>query len=93
MSHSIRQDGGLYGLGDAASNASALFENASFPSDFSFLQSKVLWGFSLLLAFVVAKAFGSKQKLPAGTKPLPKMAGEFLTILQIATTCADNVVG
>nr|OQO17441.1 hypothetical protein B0A51_16079 [Rachicladosporium sp. CCFEE 5018] len=39
------------------------------------LHSKFLWGASLLLFFFIARAFTSKQKLPAGVKRLPRLPG------------------
>ena len=75
---SVREQ--LYAYGDAASNGSlkdSLLAQNSLPFDSSFLQSKVIWGFSLLLVVVLAKVFGSKEKLPAGTRPLPKLPGMF----------------
>ena len=76
MAHSIREDSGAYSYGDAASNATAFIAD-SFSSEFSLLHSKVLWGFSLLLAVVLAKVFSSKSKLPAGAKRLPYLPGMF----------------
>lgn len=75
--HSIREHG-LFEDGVAASNYSSqasLFAETSMPSDFSLLHSKVVWAFTLLLAFVVAKILGSKSELPPGTRPLPALKG------------------
>lgn len=38
-------------------------------------QPKVLIGFALLLVIVLAKVFGSKEKLPPGVKRLPRLPG------------------
>ena len=75
MAHSIREESGQYSYGDAASNATA-FLGDSLSSEFSILHSKVLWGFSLLLVIVLARVFGSKDKLPAGAKRLPSIPGK-----------------
>lgn len=75
--HSIREQG-LFGDGAAAINSSqqeSLLADTSLPSDFSLLHSKVVWGFTLLLAFVLAKVLGSKSNLPPGTRPLPALKG------------------
>jgi hypothetical protein len=76
--HSVREQG-LFGWGDGANNGSlkdTLFAETSLPTDFSLLQSKVVWGFTLVLAIVLAKVFGSKKKLPPGTRPLPSLPGK-----------------
>ena len=74
---SVREQ--LYSYGEAASNGSlkdALFAETSLPTDFSLLQSKVVWGFSLLLVIVLAQVFGSKSNLPKGVRALPKLQGK-----------------
>lgn len=48
---------------------------ASLPTDFSFLHSKAVWAFATILILVLARIFGSKQKLPAGVKRLPGLPG------------------
>lgn len=90
MAHSIREDSGLYSYGDAASNVTAFLAD-TLPSDFSLLHSKVVWGFSLVLVLVLAKVFGSKDKLPAGAKRLPYLPGK-LYLLTSIMVCADGTI-
>lgn len=78
MSHSIQQDGAAYSYGDAANNASgSLVADDAMAAGFSLLQSPVVWGFSVLVAIVLASVFSGKQKLPPGAKRLPALKGWF----------------
>jgi hypothetical protein len=74
MAQSIHaaNDGPLYSYD--ASNASAAFE-APATAATSFLQSKVVWAFGIIVAFVLARILTQRQKLPAGVKRLPKIPG------------------
>ena len=71
---SVREQ--IYSYGEAVGNASLKDSLLGETSDFSILHSKVLWGFSLLLVVVLAKVFGSKEKLPAGARKLPALKGK-----------------
>lgn len=65
----------------AADNASEAVEHAGIEGPaavrLTFLSPTVVLGFSLILFFVIAKAFGlgKKQKLPPGVKRLPRLPG------------------
>lgn len=70
---SIREHGLYHTVGNASD---AIFAETSLEGDMSLLSSKVVWGFSLLLVLVLARVFGSKSSLPAGTRALPKLPGQ-----------------
>ncbi|KAF2485488.1 putative P450 monooxygenase [Neohortaea acidophila] len=68
------QHPGFLGLGSAARNASfarSLLAEALRPGDLSFFRSRTVWGLSILVAVLLARAFGP----PAGTKALPGLTG------------------
>ncbi|KAK4549522.1 hypothetical protein LTR36_006519 [Oleoguttula mirabilis] len=61
-----------YGGSDNASGSASL--NAETAAALSLLDSRAVWALGLLLAFVLGRVT-QKQKLPAGFKRLPKLAG------------------
>jgi hypothetical protein len=85
MAQSIQlQEAPVYGLENASNMASdsARLE-APGPARLTAFSPTVMFGFSLIILFVLAKAFGvgKKQKLPPGVKRLPRQWGESLLSL------------
>ncbi|KAF2716666.1 putative P450 monooxygenase [Polychaeton citri CBS 116435] len=56
-----------------ASDGSAVDGAAS--TEFNPMNSKLVWGFSILLVLVIARIFTNRSKLPAGVKRLPRLPG------------------
>jgi len=69
------QEGGLHEHGMAVHNASTLIQATSFSSDSSLLNSKAIWGFTLVLAFVLSRVFGRRKNRPEDSWPLPALKG------------------
>lgn len=68
------QHPGFLGLSGAARNVSfarSLLAEALRPGDVSFFRSRTVWGLSILVAVLLARAFGP----PTGTKALPGLTG------------------
>lgn len=76
MAQSIHasNDAGLYSY--EAGNTSAFDGVQSDAPEFSLLHSRAVWAFSIVVAFLIARIFTQKQKLPAGVKRLPKIPGK-----------------
>jgi hypothetical protein len=96
MSQSVHaaQEPSLFAFEESLENASILESvkpETPVSADLSILNSKAVWGFSLLVIILLARVFGQKKKLPAGAKPLPKLPGELRepdTLLSVLTTAA-----
>lgn len=51
--------------------------DGSLPTEFNPMNSKIVWGFSVLLVLVLARVFGGGRKLPPGAKGLPRLPGMY----------------
>jgi hypothetical protein len=83
------QEAPLYGLENASKMASdGAHLEAPTAARLTAFSPTVMFGFSLIVLFVLAKAFGlgNKQKLPPGVKRLPRQWGEsaaFASIFEV----------
>lgn len=73
----VSNSAGLFGAADNASAGPTAGIEAPAPTKLTTFSPTVIFGFSLIVLFVLAKAFGlgKKQKLPPGVKPLPRLPG------------------
>lgn len=78
MAQSIQlQEASVYGLDNASNKVDAAQLDTPSPLRLTAFSPTVIFGFSLVVLFVLAKAFGlgKKQKLPPGVKRLPRQWG------------------